>query len=103
MTMIKTKSSRTYCMLRKQSNFALLLTERYTMKNYQRQICGSWGKDGLDLEETIVKKCENFVWTQCKKFCLKILYRYGEIVKKYFTHLWRQWPCLLQGKTSYEC
>jgi len=31
---------------------------------------------------------------------LKIPYRYREIVKKtkWFTQLWRQWPCLLKSQ-----
>jgi len=38
--------------------------------------------------------------TQSKKFRLKFLYRYREIVKNWnnFTQLWRQWSCLFKIK-----
>jgi len=41
-------------------------------------------------------------WTQSKKFAWKfliVIISRNRKKRKYFTHLWRQWPCLLKVKS----
>jgi len=94
-------------------NINIIFGAWYTDIFNWQHLCLDWKTMGefsveflLWLMKILLKKCRKNVWTQRKKFRLKIPCRYRKIVikRKYFIPLWRQWPCFLKVKirpTSY--